>query len=109
MSHVKSEFTNVTVAREANVYFDGKVTSRAITLADGQHKTLGVMLPGDYEFGTQAAEDMDISSGELEVLLPGSEVWQSITEPTLFHVPADSSFQVKVHSITNYCCSYLDA
>jgi uncharacterized protein YaiE (UPF0345 family) len=108
MSQAKSEFTNVTVSRQANVYFDGGVTSRAITFLDGQVKTLGVMLPGDYEFGTQAAEDMDITSGQLDVLLPGSDAWQSITEPTVFRVPANSSFQVKVHSVTNYCCSYLD-
>ena len=103
-----SDFENVTVAREANVYFDGQVTSRTIHLADGSRKTLGVMLPGDYEFGTQAAEEMDISSGELEVLLPGADDWQTVTGPQVFNVPADASFKVKVHSVTNYCCSYFD-
>lgn len=103
-----SDFENVTVAREANVYFDGQVTSRTIHLADGSRKTLGVMLPGEYEFGTQAAEEMDISSGELEVLLPGADDWQTVTGPQVFNVPADASFKVKVHSVTNYCCSYFD-
>ena len=70
-----SEFTNVTVSKEANVYFDGQVTSRTIIFADGTRKTLGVMLPGDYEFGTEVKELMEITSGELDVLLPGdSEV-----------------------------------
>lgn len=103
-----SDFENVTVARESNVYFDGQVTSRTIHLADGSRKTLGVMLPGEYEFGTQAAEEMDISSGELEVLLPGADDWKSVTGPQVFNVPADASFKVKVHSVTNYCCSYFD-
>ena len=40
-----SEFANVSVKLEANIYFDGAVTSRGITLADGSVKTLGVMLP----------------------------------------------------------------
>ncbi|MGC6471287.1 MAG: pyrimidine/purine nucleoside phosphorylase [Parvibaculales bacterium] len=103
-----SEFKNVTVMREANVYFDGKVTSRTIVLADGSRKTLGVMLPGDYEFGTEAAEDMQITSGELEVLLPGSQAWRSITGPENFHVPAQASFKLKIKTITNYVCSYHD-
>ena len=93
------EFQNVSVAREANVYFDGKVTSRTIVLADGSQKTLGVMLPGEYEFGTQA--------GELDVLLPEADDWLHIREAQVFHVPANASFQLKVHRITHYCCTYL--
>ena len=103
-----SDCGKVKVARDANVYFDGKVTSRTIILADGSRKTLGVMLPGDYEFGTEAAEEMDISSGALDVLLPDSDDWQRITGPQIFNVPANASFKLKVHEITNYCCSYLD-
>lgn len=33
-----SQFENVTVVKEANVYFDGKVTSRAVLFADGTKK-----------------------------------------------------------------------
>src|SRR5574340_1075956 len=47
-----SEFKGVTVVKEANIYFDGKVTSRTVLFPDGSKKTLGVMLPGEYEFGT---------------------------------------------------------
>ncbi|MDG1692107.1 MAG: pyrimidine/purine nucleoside phosphorylase [Alphaproteobacteria bacterium] len=101
------EFQNVCVAREANVYFDGKVTSRTITMPDGSQKTLGVMLPGEYEFGTQAAEEMDISSGDLDVLLPDADDWVSFKGACVFHVPAEASFKLKVHSITHYCCTYL--
>lgn len=48
-----SELNNVTITREANVYFDGKVTSRKVTFADGSFKTLGIMAAGDYKFGTE--------------------------------------------------------
>jgi uncharacterized protein YaiE (UPF0345 family) len=48
-----SKFENVTVIKEANVYFDGRVTSRVLEFADGSKKTLGIMLPGEYEFGTE--------------------------------------------------------
>ncbi len=55
-----TEFKNVTVVKKANVYFDGKVTSRTVLFADGTKKTLGIMMPGDYEFGTEAAEIMEM-------------------------------------------------
>lgn len=103
-----SEFKNVTVQIESNVYFDGNVTSRNITLPDGSVKTLGVMLPGEYEFGTEQKEIMDISSGELEVLLPGHSEWIKIADGMSFEVPAKSKFKLQIHKITNYCCSYLD-
>lgn len=101
-----STFDNVTVVREANIYFNGKVTSRRVEFADGSHKTLGIMLPGDYEFGTEAAELMEILSGYLEVLLPGKP-WQTITGGQSFNVPANASFTLKVSEVTDYCCSYL--
>ncbi len=65
-----ANFTNVTVVKKANVYFDGKVTSRTVLFADGSKKTLGVMLPGEYEFGTGDPEVMEILVGDLDVLLP---------------------------------------
>ncbi len=101
-----SQFENVTIVKEANIYFDGKVTSRTVLFADGSRKTLGIMLPGEYEFATAAKELMEILAGELEVLLPGQD-WTTYTAGTSFEVPADSSFQLKVRSTADYCCSYL--
>lgn len=103
-----SEFKNVTIIREANVYFNGGVTSRTIIFDTGCKKTLGVMMPGDYEFNTGSAELMEILSGDLDVLLPGADSWQSIKGGESFEVPADSVFKLKVKSLTDYCCSFLD-
>lgn len=100
-------FENVNVALEGNSYFDGAVTSRTIHFADGSRKTLGFMLPGEYQFGTDAAELMEITSGTLEVKLPESNEWVKIQGGESFNVPANSKFQVKVSTITDYCCSYL--
>ena len=102
-----SEINNVTIVKEANIYFDGKVTSRTIKFADGTTKSLGVMLPGEYEFGTAEKELMEILGGELEVLLPGNEEWRSIKEGEAFEVPADSKFKLKISAVTDYCCSYI--
>lgn len=100
-------FAAVTVIKNANIYFEGKVTSRTVIFADGSKKTLGIMLPGEYDFGTDAAEDMEILAGELDVLLPGKQEWQTFTAGHTFHVPAKARFQLKVKTVTDYCCSYL--
>jgi uncharacterized protein YaiE (UPF0345 family) len=102
-----SEFYNVTVVREANIYFDGKVTSRSILLPDGSKKTLGVMLPGEYEFNTDQKEIIEIISGGLEVFLPGSDKWKWVEKGDVFEVPAKSKFELKVKRITDYCCSFV--
>ncbi|OPZ60909.1 MAG: hypothetical protein BWY87_00181 [Deltaproteobacteria bacterium ADurb.Bin510] len=102
-----SEFNEVTVVREANVYFGGQVTSRTVIFADGSKKTLGIMLPGDYEFGTDSAELMEILAGELEVKLPGVEAWQTVKAGESFEVPANSRFSLRVVTVADYCCSYL--
>ena len=100
-------FENVSITKKANVYFDGQVTSRTVSFQDGSKKTLGIMLPGEYEFNTDAKELMEITSGQMEVLLPGGE-WQSIQGGESFEVPGNSSFQLKVFEISDYCCSFLD-
>jgi len=103
-----SEFKNVTIVKEANIYFDGKVTSRTVFFPDGTKKTLGVMLPGDYEFGTDKKEIMEIMGGTLEILLPGSNEWKAIKGGDTFEVPAKSKFGLKIKTTTDYCCSYID-
>jgi len=101
-----SRFDNVSVVREANIYFDGQVTSRSVIFQDGSRKTLGIMLPGEYEFNTDETELMEIVPGNLDVLLPASE-WQGIKAGESFEVPAESKFQVRVINITDYCCSFI--
>jgi len=102
-----SQFDQVTVVREANIYFDGRVSSRTVIFPDGSRKTLGIMLPGDYEFSTGQKELMEIQAGELEVLLPAGE-WKTVKGGDSFEVPAQASFQLRVSTVTDYCCSYLD-
>ena len=102
-----SEFRNVTVVREANVYFGGGVTSRTVLFADGTKKTLGIMQPGEYEFNTAAPELMEILAGELDVLLPGEDSCRAVQGGGSFHVPGNSRFQLRVRTLSDYCCSFL--
>jgi len=102
-----SEFANVTVIREANIYFGGKVTSRSVIFPDGTKKTLGIMLPGEYEFNTADKEIMEILSDNLEVLLPGADGWQTIRGGESFEISAHSKFSLKIKELTDYCCSFI--
>ncbi|MFA6196199.1 MAG: pyrimidine/purine nucleoside phosphorylase [Sulfurimonas sp.] len=101
-----SSFKNVSVVKKANIYYDGKVTSRSVEFADGSVKTLGIMLPGEYTFGTNEAEIMEIMSGDLDIKLPNEE-WKTLHTPETFEVPANASFDLKIKSVTDYCCSYI--
>lgn len=100
-------FENVTAIKKANVYFDGKVTSRTIMFEDGSRKTLGIFLSGEYEFGTADKEHMEVLGGEMNVLLPGSDTWVKYGEGQSFYVPANSKFKVSVDQVCDYCCSYI--
>lgn len=102
------EFNNVTAHAKANIYFEGNVVSHAIILADGSKKTLGVILPGTYHFGTEAAELMEIVGGSCEVVLDGSDERQSVATDSSFNVPANSGFTITVaDEPCHYVCSFL--
>ncbi|MBD3797093.1 MAG: pyrimidine/purine nucleoside phosphorylase [Campylobacterales bacterium] len=101
-----SKFENVTIVKEANIYYDGKVTSRTVEFADGTKKTLGIMMPGEYTFGTADAEIMEMLSGELDIRLPGED-WKTLNTPETFYVPANSSFDLVIKTVSDYCCSYI--
>ena len=100
-------FKNVTVTKKANIYYDGKVTSRKIEFADGSSKTLGIMQVGEYTFATKVAETMEMITGKVDILLPNETNWKTIPAGKSFQVPANSKFGIKVHSTADYCCSYL--
>jgi hypothetical protein len=102
-----SKFENVSVVKTANVYFDGKVTSRTLEFTNGDIKTLGIMMPGEFRFGTAKKEIMEILSGQVEILLPGEDLWRKISGGDSFEVAANSAFDIKVLSVTDYCCSYI--
>jgi purine/pyrimidine-nucleoside phosphorylase len=100
------QFDHVSIIKKANTYFDGKVTSRTVLFEDGTKKTLGIMLPGEYEFSTDIKEEMDILAGHLEYKLVGED-WKAIDGSGIFYVPAKEKFQLKIHSVVDYCCSYI--
>ena len=97
-------FENVTIVKKANVYFNGNVTSHTILFGDGTKKTLGIILPGQYEFGTGDKEHMEVLAGKLKALLPGSIEWKLFESGQAFDVPANSKFTVAASEVCDYCC-----
>ncbi len=109
MSAIPAEFPNVTAVAKANVYFDGKVVSHSILFPDGSKKTLGLIYPGAFHFGTGKAERMEIVAGGCVVKLDGSEAKSTYSAGQFFDVPANSGFDITVASgICEYICSFLD-
>ncbi len=90
---------------KTNEYFDGKVKSIAFETAEGP-ATIGVMAAGEYVFGTSSIEYMTVTSGKMEVLLPGETEWKTIKEFETFIVAKDTEFTAKVGGDTSYRCLY---
>lgn len=101
------ELRNVTVDLKANIYFEGKVTSRKVLLEDGNKITLGIIMPGEYEFPVGDKEIVEITSGNVEVLLPGEKEWKAVQQGGKFTVIADSNYKIKCSVIVEYLCSYI--
>jgi uncharacterized protein YaiE (UPF0345 family) len=103
-----TEFRNVTAVAKANVYFDGKVVSHSILLADGSRKTLGLIYPGQFHFGTDKAERMEITAGQCTVKLDGQTRTVTHAAGQAFDVPAKSGFDIQVAAgICEYVCTFL--
>lgn len=103
-----TQFAGVTVHTKANVYFDGRVISHTVMMPDGAKKTLGLIYPGSYHFGTGAPERMEIVAGACRVTLDGQSSVKDYATGTSFNVPGQSGFTIEVSAgICEYICSFL--
>ena len=83
-----SKFESVNIVKTANIYFDGKVTSRTVEFADGK------------------PELMEIQSGQLSYCLAGETQWHDVRDGQSFNVPGNSYFELKVTQVADYICSF---
>lgn len=103
-----ASFSGVTVHAKANVYFDGRVVSHTVLMPDGARKTLGLIYPGSYHFGTGAPERMEITAGACRVTLDGGTAAKEHPAGATFDVPGQSGFTIEVKSgLCEYVCSFL--
>lgn len=104
---IPEKFENVSAVCKANVYFDGKVVSHTILFADGTKKTLGLIYPGSYHFGTGAPERMDVIAGSCRVRLDSQSEWKKYEVGTYFKIPGQSGFDIMVEEgLMEYVCSF---
>lgn len=101
-----SQFDNVSVVKQANVYFDGKCVSHSIQFADGTKKSVGVVLPASLVFTTGAPEIMECVSGSCRVRLKGENEWITYSAGQSFNVPGNSSFEIVCEEPYHYVCHY---
>jgi purine/pyrimidine-nucleoside phosphorylase len=101
-----SSLDNVSVATQANVYFDGKCVSHSVTLADGSKKSVGVILPSTLTFNTGAPETMEGTGGSCEYKLAGSDVWVKSSSGEKFSIPGNSKFDIRVAEPYHYICHF---
>lgn len=90
---------------KTNEYFDGKVKSISFESVDGP-ATVGVMAKGEYEFGTATIEIMSVTSGSMDIRLPGTDFWQTYEQGGSFTVEKDKKFGVKCNAECAYLCLY---
>jgi Uncharacterized protein conserved in bacteria len=102
-----TQFDNVSVIKQANVYFDGKCVSHTVQLADGTKKTVGVILPATLTFNTGAPEIMEGVGGSCRVRLKGESEWKEYGAGQSFNVPGGSSFDIEVSGEPyHYVCHF---
>lgn len=89
------QFNNVSVIKQANVYFDGKCISHTLQFADGTKKSLGVILPSALTFNTGVPEIMETVAGACRYRLKGGD-WKICKPGESFHAPGNSSFDIEV-------------
>lgn len=101
-----SQFDQVSVVKQANVYFEGKCVSHTVLFPDGTRKTLGIIFPATLNFTTAAPEVMEINAGKCRIRLQGKDEWQTYVAGDSFDVPGDSSFDIEVTEMLDYVCHY---
>lgn len=91
---------------QVNEYFDGRVKSLALENKGGKF-TVGVIVPGEYEFGTGTVEIMTVVCGSMDARLPGESVWKTYIQGQSFRVEKGVKFSVRMAEPVSYLCQYI--
>lgn len=101
-----SQFDNVSVTKQANVYFDGKCVSHSVFFPDGTRKSVGVIFPSSLTFNTGAPEVMELNAGKCRIRLQGESEWKDYQGGESFSVPGNSSFDIETLEMLDYVCHF---
>ncbi len=103
---MSTQLDNVSVLKQANVYFDGKCVSHVVLMADGTRKSVGVILPSKLVFNTDAPEIMELVAGRCKVTLKGEATAKTYGSGESFSAPANSSFEIETLETLHYVCHF---
>ena len=103
---VEEKLHNIEVMSKANVYFDGRVTSRTCYRPDGSRFTLGIITAGSYTFGVGDREVVALISGEVEVKRPVDSDWVKFAAPEVFEIQANCDYDIRTYGVVEYLCDY---
>ena len=105
---MSDRFDNVSVGKNANVFFDGKCVSHSVFFPDGSRKTVGVIMPGSrLTFNVGAPELMEITAGECSVKIAGEPGFKTHAAGASFRVAENGSFEIHAGAeAVNYVCSF---
>ena len=101
-----TQFNNVSVVKQGNVYFDGKCVSHSVLFPDGTKKTVGVILPSTLTFNVGVPEIMEITSGTCRVKIGDEIEFRTYAAGSQFSVPANGKFVIEADEVINYVCSF---
>jgi uncharacterized protein YaiE (UPF0345 family) len=101
-----TQFNNVSVIKQANLYFDGKCVSHTVIFADGRRKTIGVIFPSSLTFNTGAPERMELNAGKCRIRVKGEATWNDYAGGQSFYVPGNTSFDIETLETLDYVCHF---
>jgi uncharacterized protein YaiE (UPF0345 family) len=75
---------------------------------DGDDKSfsVGILAPGEYEFGAIKKEVITVTSGEISAWVEGWDNWKTYKTGETFEVGAHKNFKQKVTDVSSYICFY---
>lgn len=97
---------NVNATAKANIYFDGRATSRTFFREDGSRFTIGIITAGSYTFDVGDREVVQLIAGDCEILLPTESEWRKVEAPNSFEIIANCNYQIRTTGVCEYLCDY---
>ncbi len=80
---------------------------QSLTFDDGKKAfSVGIISPGEYEFGAIKKEITTVTSGKISVSVEGDEQWKDYSAFREFTIPRHRNFRYKVSETSSYICFY---
>lgn len=79
---------------------------QSLSYEDEKKLSVGIIIPGEYHFGSIEKEITTVTSGSIEVLIEGNKEWHTYLKDDTFTIPAHKNFTFKTKEVSTYLCFY---